>query len=360
MHSDFNKILQFGDDWCTKLLGKVQNQFWQNVLNDWATMIRKCHTEGKSDIMRAPLWYNSHILDIPTFFPDWYKKGIHMIGDVINPNGKFLTIEEMIEKFSFYPNIINYFTVKIRAQLFIKKYEALNLCSFEQPTCPFYLDLFLKSRKGWKIYHRIYNKQLNLNELFQREKLWTNIQDMENTPYFELRDMWTCAYKICFKSISDNDFIWFQYRVLFRILGTKYRLEKFNISQSDVCSLCTEHPETIDHLFCFCTKVTPIWDNIQIWIKNKLNINIRLTEVMKSLGYCIKDENFWPMNFILMITRRYIFWCSRKGFMLDTYSLQRQIKKVFLEQKTLYQINFNSEVFNRRWTLWEHLFIDID
>ena len=43
MHSEFNKILQFGDDWCTKLLGKVQNQFWQNVLNDWATMIRKCH-----------------------------------------------------------------------------------------------------------------------------------------------------------------------------------------------------------------------------------------------------------------------------------------------------------------------------
>ena len=106
--------------------------------------------------------------------------------------------------------------------------------------------------------------------------------------------MWACAYKICFKSISDNDFIWFQYRVLFRILGTKYRLKKFNLSQSDVCSLCTEHPETIEHLFCFCTETTQIWDNIRLWIKNKLNINIRLTEVMKFLGYCIKDENFWP------------------------------------------------------------------
>ena len=46
--------------------------------------------------------------------------------------------------------------------------------------------------------------------------------------------------------------------------------------------------------------------------------------------------------------------------MLNTYSLQREIKKVFLEQKALYQINFNSEVFKHRSMLWENLFIDID
>ena len=40
-----------------------------------------------------------------------------MIRDVTNSNGKFLTIEELTEKFSFHPNIINYFTVKIRTQL---------------------------------------------------------------------------------------------------------------------------------------------------------------------------------------------------------------------------------------------------
>ena len=42
---------------------------------------------------------------------------------------------------------------------------------------------------------------------------------METVPYLEPRDVWACAYKICFKSILDNDFIWFQYQVLFRILG---------------------------------------------------------------------------------------------------------------------------------------------
>ena len=142
MYSDFHKILQVGDDWCTKLLSKVQNQFWQNVLNDWATMIRKRHTEGKNDIMRTPVWYNSHIFDIPTFFLDWYKKGIYMIGDVINLNEKFLTIEELTEKFSFHPNIINYATVKIKTQLFVKKYDALNPGTFEQRTYLFYLHPF--------------------------------------------------------------------------------------------------------------------------------------------------------------------------------------------------------------------------
>ena len=105
---------------------------------------------------------------------------------------------------------------------------------------------------------------------FNGKKLWTNILEMETVPYLELRDVWTCTYKICFKSILDNDFICFQYRVLFRIVGTKYRLKKFNISQSDVCRLCTEHPETIEHLFCFCTETTQIWDNIQLWTKINL------------------------------------------------------------------------------------------
>ena len=92
----------------------------------------------------------------------------------------------MTKKFSFHRNIINYFTIKIKTQLFIKKYEALNLGTFEQPTYPFYLDPFIKSRKGCKIYYNIYNK-LNLNELFQWKKLWTNILDMETVSYLELR-----------------------------------------------------------------------------------------------------------------------------------------------------------------------------
>ena len=61
-----------------------------------------------------------------------------------------------------------------------------------------------------------------------------------------------------------------------------------------------------------CREVTQLWNNIQQWVNNKLGINLVLTNLMKLHGYIITDQNFWPLNLILMITRKYIFWCTKK------------------------------------------------
>ena len=38
--------------------------------------------------MSSSLWYNNLISDIPLFFPIWYKSGITLVGDIINPETK--------------------------------------------------------------------------------------------------------------------------------------------------------------------------------------------------------------------------------------------------------------------------------
>ena len=56
-----------------------------------------------------------------------------------------------------------------------------------------------------------------------------------------------------------------------------------------------------------------LWDNIQQWTNNnKLGINLVLINLIKIHGYLINDQNFWPLNLILMITRKYIFWSAKK------------------------------------------------
>ena len=61
--------------------------------------------------------------------------------------------------------------------------------------------------------------------------------------------------KKLFKTIKDNYLIWFQYRILYRILGRRSLLYIMNKSPSNNCLYCDNTPETVVHLFCQCPKV---------------------------------------------------------------------------------------------------------
>ena len=74
-----------------------------------------------------------------------------------------------------------------------------------------------------------------------------------------------------FKTIYDNSVIWFQYRIIFGILGTKDYLFKMKIVDSNQCRLCGQNAETIQHLFSQCEIVENLWAEIKQWIKRKVN-----------------------------------------------------------------------------------------
>ena len=103
--------------------------------------------------------------------------------------------------------------------------------------------------------------------------------------------------------------------------------------------------------------MTQLWDNIQQWINNKLGVNLVLTNLMKLHGYLLNDQKFWPLNLILMITRKYIFWCAKNNYKLNIFFLQKEIKITYLEQETLSLINSQSTQFERRWNIWKYILI---
>ena len=65
------------------------------------------------------------------------------------------------------------------------------------------------------------------------------------------------------KSIIDNDLVWFQYKILFNILNINEYLYKIKISNSNLCRLCGEYPETILHLFAQYNEVKDLWQNFK-------------------------------------------------------------------------------------------------
>ena len=127
-----------------------------------------------------------------------------------------------------------------------------------------------------------------------------------------------------------------------------------------MCNMCNEYTETCLHLFSDCIKAEELWNNIETWLKNKTGIPLVFTAKMKILGYLIYDQFFWPINFILLISRNYIFQTSRKNSHLNIFCLQKEFKRKFLEQKYLAETDTGINLFKTRWGHWVDIFSEIE
>ena len=71
------------------------------------------------------------------------------------------------------------------------------------------------------------------------------------------------------------------------------------------------------------------------------------------------DNDSLSLNFVLIITRYYIFMCAKYNKEIYFSQLQRLIRSKYTEQKLLYQTSNNCETFNMRWTQWKGILEDI-
>ena len=143
--------------------------------------------------------------------------------------------------------------------------------------------------------------QNNLNKLALLGGDWLNHRILNLNPFwktvFSYFDFWKQVEKICFYAINDNEYIWFQYRILYRILGINVLLVKLENAENDTCRLCHCHVESLTHLFSECTVTNALWNNVVSWIETKISIKLHLDKISKTLGYLEQDNFFWPLNF---------------------------------------------------------------
>ena len=298
MYENFSQILNFGDQWYSKRSSIVYNQFWHDVFKDWQALNKLQQAQNDCELLRSCIWYNSQISKDIIFFPDWYKKGIYLVDDIINRDGKVISCNDLNNKFNINVNILNYYTMKTKMELFMSKQKIKGKSTLERPIDPFHLDILFKSKSGCRNYYNTFNNTEAQNNSPTCEIIWTSTVQKENLD-ITIKERWKSIYKICFYSVRDNNVTWFQYRILNGILGTKSYLKKLKIKTDSACSLCGMYDENLEHLFYKCREVTQLWDNVQQWINNKLRVNLVLTNLMKLHGYLINDSKFWPLNLIL-------------------------------------------------------------
>ena len=186
---------------------------------------------------------------------------------------------------------------------------------FQRPYMPLYIKVLLGSGAGGKNIYQVFQQS---HIVASKNELKWNLNLSLECSYIP----WRTVYKICFYSIEDNEYIWFQYRILHRILGVRNLLSKMNISDTDNCRLCGEHSETITHVLSEYTKSISLWENLLFWIQSSINIRIDLNKINKILGFIEQDQNFWPLNLDSIFSA-----VQKKSGQLNIYLLLNLIKK---------------------------------
>ena len=118
---------------------------------------------------------------------------------------------------------------------------------------------------------------------------------------------WKIIYnipKICCKNTKLH---WFQHRILHRILATNDLLTKMNIKQNNLCTFCNEEIEKLEHLFWHCNTVNIFWENIEQWIYDKNDYLINIDKVRAIFVIPNNSKLNIPINYILTVTRYYIY-----------------------------------------------------
>ena len=160
-------------------------------------------------------------------------------------DGIVVSETELNRTYNFKCNSIEYHRMKLLVKKFLKTYKNGNVFQYPRPTRSTNMQSLTRSKKGSKDFYNVF-----LSEEFEEpscKSIWT--RKLSST----LNDkIWENIFRACHKSILDNGLIWFQYKILYNILDTKYYLNKLKIIDSNLCSFCNQQPESIEHLFVHC------------------------------------------------------------------------------------------------------------
>ena len=118
---------------------------------------------------------------------------------------------------------------------------------------------------------------------------------------------WKKIYENNYFSIIETKLRSFQIRLNLRSVVTNVQLAGFDIIDSEMCTFCLQHPETINHLFLDCKIVEKFWKNIEDWILAILRCHIVLNNLYKLFGFQEKNISFQFLNSLLLSARFLIY-----------------------------------------------------
>ena len=129
-----------------------------------------------------------------------------------------------------------------------------------------------------------------------------------------------------------------------------YNLNVWKIRSSNVCDVCNDYVDTIEHFMIQCRKTNIFWNQILNWWENNMKVIFRLDtyEILFGIPNDEKDRIIHQFNFILMMARSYIYKCKKTASYMHVYGLLLEVKQRIIMKKE-FKYETDQKQFNARW-----------
>ena len=114
------------------------------------------------------------------------------------------------------------------------------------------------------------------NILLRSAKTCPTSQKSTETLLNNHRINWPEVYMIPHKVTIDTSFRVFQCKLLNNIIYVNKRIAKFDPAVNPLCSLCSQAPEDVVHLFCHCQKTQKLWELLRSMLHGLLHFQISI------------------------------------------------------------------------------------
>ena len=105
-------------------------------------------------------------------------------------------------------------------------------------------------------------------------------------------------------------------------------------------------------MFWHCNTVNIFWENIEQWIYDKNDYLINIDKVRAIFGIPNNSKLNIPINYILTVTRYYIYNCKLNNNNLTITGWQTFVKQYLEVEKLIAIKNDKYRQFNTLWEKW--------
>lgn len=348
-YTNVDNLITRGIEFVRKLKTNKPNKFWNEVLDSWVKVNNLICPTTFEDILSVNIWDNKDIkiANKTIFYKRWYDKHICFIKDLINDDGTLMDAQTFCDRYEIRVNFLEYLGVRMAIDNYIRT-KRINVepCTTINIYLPFNIKLLLKSKKGCKDMYGVFNTKKIISKSQQK---WNNIFENVNLN-------WNIIYKLPAKSCNNTKLHWFQYRILHRIIATNDLLFKLNIKQDDLCSFCGLLPEKIEHLFWHCNVVVEFWESVERWIFENIQFSLNINKQIAIFGITFNVQFNEPVNYILIITRYFIYKCRLNHKPLNLLTWRKEVNQFLSIEKMIAIKNGYFEKFYKKWNKWIVLF----
>ena len=345
---NFNYLTKFGDSYSDKIAKNMSNSFWKEVIKNLAEFQRNISsTDNLFDILRKPIWENSEIKigGKCIRYDSWIKKGIILIQDLIDEYGRFYSYEIFIQKYNLNTAFTLYYGLK---NCISEKWPIIEDCNQREiiPIRPKFIEILLKDKRGSRALCDFFlNKEYSKPKY---ERKW------EESLYFGDRVDWKVLNNNVFSSTKDTKLIWFQYRIVHRIIATNKFLYNIKIKNDPLCSFCNNETETIEHLFYNCSHVILFWKKVEDWIKEKTNEEIKLSII--DVLFLKNNKRNFALNIMIILIKIYIFRKKFENKILKIDEINKILYNYYKLEKYIFISKGRMNIFEKRWNRFHELF----